>query len=398
MPDVSHESDRDFLHRAVALAMKGRGRVEPNPMVGCILAKNNQAIAEGWHGVFGGPHAEIAALAECRESPAGATAYVTLEPCCHTNKKTPPCVPALIAARVKRVVVGCLDPNPQVNGRGVTQLREAGIEVEDADDSRCRQLLSPFIANTIHRRPYVTLKWAQTADGKVAGAGGARIRISNDRSHRIIHELRGRCDAILVGIGTAKADDPLLVARGVPSARPLARIVLDSDLRLSMDSQLVRTIDRGQVEIFCSKEAAKFSGTRAVLAACGVRIHAISSDSPGRLNLNDLLQQLGSQGVSHLLVEPGPTLAASFLDAALWDRAWVFRSPLALSEPTAPAAPPIPSNAVKIADATIDGDILTEYLNPAAAYAGPFGSADFEVTFSQTKKGETEPVPPRTSP
>jgi len=365
--------------------MNGRGRVEPNPMVGCILVKDNRVIAEAWHALFGGPHAEVAALAACNESPEGATLYVTLEPCCHLNKKTPPCVPELIAAKVARVVVGCLDPNPQVNGRGVMQLREAGIQVKKANDSRCRQLLAPFIANTVHRRPYITLKWAQTANGKVAGAGGARIRISNARSHRIIHELRARCDAILVGIGTAQADDPRLLARGVSPARPLARIVLDSDLRLSMDSQLVRTIDKGRVELFCSKEAAKFSGTRAVLAACGVAIHAISSDAPGRLNLREMAQQLGSQGVSHLLVEPGPTLAESFLKSGLWDRAWIFRSPTTMSDPTTPSAPQMPSNAVKIADAMIDEDTLTEYLNPTAAYAGAFESVDFEMTFPENK-------------
>src|SRR3954454_539100 len=147
-------SDESYLRRAIRLAMNGRGSVEPNPMVGCVIVKDDRVIGEGFHAEFGGPHAEPVALANCSESPAGATAFVTLEPCCHTNKKTPPCVPKLIEAKVGRVVIGYMDPNPEVNGRGAAQLRDVGIEVtapvlEDA----CRQLVAPFIARTVYRRP-----------------------------------------------------------------------------------------------------------------------------------------------------------------------------------------------------------------------------------------------------
>jgi diaminohydroxyphosphoribosylaminopyrimidine deaminase/5-amino-6-(5-phosphoribosylamino)uracil reductase len=367
--------DREFLDQAVQLAMGGRGRVEPNPMVGCVIAQDGRALGQGSHQRFGGPHAEPNALAACRESPAGATVYVTLEPCCHTNKKTPPCVPALIAANVARVVVGCVDPNPQVSGRGIEQLRLAGIAVDVADDERCRQLLAPFVAANVHRRPYVTLKWAQSADCKVAGPGGKRVRISNEASHRVIHEVRSRCDAVMVGIGTVMADDPLLTVRGVEAKRPLLRIVLDSDLRLPMHSQLVRTIDQGRVIDFCSKEAADYSGTRAALASVGVEIHAVSSDGPGRLSLEQVLSQVARLGVTHLMVEPGPTLARRFMECGCWDRAWVFRSSRKIDDPTAPAAVGAPANAV--AQTTIDGDVLTEYLNPDGVYFGPFPSADF---------------------
>src|SRR5829696_3035988 len=156
--------DEQFLRRALRLAMNGRGRVEPNPMVGCVIVKNGQVIGEGYHSQFGGPHAEPTALANCTESPAGATAYVTLEPCCHTNKKTPPCAPRLIEAKIARVVIGCLDPNPNVNGQGVAMLRNAGVQVDGPIlEGPAKQLIAPFIALTVHRRPYVTLKWAQTA-------------------------------------------------------------------------------------------------------------------------------------------------------------------------------------------------------------------------------------------
>jgi diaminohydroxyphosphoribosylaminopyrimidine deaminase/5-amino-6-(5-phosphoribosylamino)uracil reductase len=375
MPDPISNSDLQHLHRAVRLSMNGRGAVEPNPMVGCVLVKDQRVIGEGFHAQFGGPHAEPAALRAAAESTAGATAYVTLEPCCHTNKKTPPCVPALIEAKLARVVVGCRDPNPQVSGRGIALLREAGIRVDEAEDAECRQLLAPFIAATVHHRPYVTLKWAQSADGKVAGPGGKPVRISNKLSQKVTHELRSRCDAILAGIGTVTTDDPLLTARGVKTSCPLLRMVLDSDLRLSIDSQLVRTIDRGRVIDFCSKEAADYSGTRTPLAACGVEIDPVPSDSPGRLNLPRVLEQIGRMGVTHLLVEPGPTLARSFLESGRWDRAWVFRSPMQISDNNGPAAPNEPAN--EVANVELDGDRLTEYLNPKGIYFASSASADF---------------------
>src|SRR3982751_1227851 len=173
------EIDEQFMRRAIRLAMNGRGRVEPNPMVGCVIVKNDRVIGEGYHQQFGGPHAEPNALASCTESPQGATAAVTLEPCCHTNKKTPPCTPRLIAAKIARVVIGCLDPNPDVNGNGLAMLRQAGIEVAGPVlESEAKQLIAPFLARVRHGRPYVTLKWAETADGKVAGPLGRRLRIT----------------------------------------------------------------------------------------------------------------------------------------------------------------------------------------------------------------------------
>ena len=166
-PAAGPELDVKMMARAIQLAQRGRGRVEPNPMVGCVIVnRDGRVIGEGFHEEFGGPHAEPAALASCTESPAGATAYVTLEPCCHTNKKTPPCVPALIEARLARVVAGSVDPNPDVNGQGLDQLRAAAIQVtQGVLEESAKQLLAPFIARVVYDRPYVTLKWAETADG-----------------------------------------------------------------------------------------------------------------------------------------------------------------------------------------------------------------------------------------
>src|SRR5688572_32879202 len=173
MSAADPDTDATFMRRAIRLAMNGRGRVEPNPMVGCVIVKDGRVIGEGYHEVFGGPHAEPNALAACAaagESPAGATAYVTLEPCCHTNKKTPPCAPRLIEAKVARVVVGCLDPNPDVDGKGVATLRAAGIEVTGPVlEPESKQLIAAFLARVRFGRPCVTLKWAESSDGKVAG-------------------------------------------------------------------------------------------------------------------------------------------------------------------------------------------------------------------------------------
>ncbi len=222
---------------------------------------------------------------------------------------------------------------------------------------------------------------ARTVDGKVAGPGGQRLGISNDSANRAVHQLRSRSDAILVGITTVMADDPLLTVRGVKTSRPLLRIIVDSDLRLPIHSQLVRTTDRRRVIVFCGKEAADYSGTRVVLAACGVEIHAVSSVSPGRLNLREVIERIGRLGVTHLLVEPGPTLAASFLAEGLWDRAWVIQSTTKAAGPGGIIAPSI--SGVPTAQAMLDDDRLTEYLNPAGIYHGPFPSADFNLTLPQ---------------
>src|SRR4051794_32100457 len=248
-----------FLRRAIRLAMNGRGRVEPNPVVGCVIVRDGRVIGEGFHEQFGGPHAEPNALAACAragESPAGATAYVTLEPCCHTNKKTPPCAPRLIEAKLARVVVGCLDPNPAVNGKGIATLRAAGIEVVGPVlEPEAKQLIAPFLATTTLGRPYVTLKWAESADGKIAGPGGRRTQISNERSMRLVHDLRGRGDATLVGIGTVVADDPLLTTRASSPGRPLLRVLLDSRLNVPLESRLVATAAQVPLWVFCSDAA-----------------------------------------------------------------------------------------------------------------------------------------------
>ena len=354
--------DIDYMRRALTLAARGRGFVEPNPMVGCVLVANGRIIAEGYHERFGGPHAERQALAACRSSPAGATAYVTLEPCCHSKKKTPPCVPALIDAKVARVVAACVDPNPLVSGQGLHQLAAAGISIESGLlEAEAMQLNAPFFARVRHNRPYVTLKWAQSADGKVAGPGGARMQISNAASMQLVHSLRARSDAILVGIGTALADDPLLTTRGVASIRPLRRVVLDTHLRLPTDSQLARTAQQSPLLIYCTT-IGRDPDRAAALAARGAEIIAVEPASDGRPSLPAVLHDLSNRQVTHLLVEGGPTVAARFLADNLADRVWVFTAPMRIDSPAAPAAPQVDfpiSGEIDLA-----GDCLRERLNP----------------------------------
>jgi diaminohydroxyphosphoribosylaminopyrimidine deaminase/5-amino-6-(5-phosphoribosylamino)uracil reductase len=405
--------------RAIDLAMRGRGRAEPNPLVGCVIVKNGRVMGEGFHERFGGAHAEPNALAACAaagESPAGATAYVTLEPCCHTNKKTPPCVPLLIQARLDRVVIGCLDPNPAVDGQGAAQLRSAGIAVTAPvleDDAR--QLIAPFLARVRLKRPYVTLKWAESADGKVAGPGGKPVRISNEASTRAVHELRGRCDAIMVGIGTVLADDPLLTARGVQSPRVLRRVVLDSRLRIPIGSRLVRGALEYPLVVYGYTDSQVRRELADILFKFGVEVHDVSRDSAGRPSLLSVLGHL-DVGITHLLVEPGPELARSFFRESLHDarsnpngfvesalrtvtpgsnelvrsadptgvatgqlvdRVWVFRSPMRIDDATAPGAARIPDHFLKAGELDLNGDHLTEYLNPASeAFFKNVASAD----------------------
>jgi diaminohydroxyphosphoribosylaminopyrimidine deaminase/5-amino-6-(5-phosphoribosylamino)uracil reductase len=386
MPAATPEQDALFMRRAIRLAMNGRGRVEPNPMVGCVIVRDGRVIGEAYHQRFGGPHAEPSALAACIESPEGATVYTTLEPCCHTDKKTPPCVPRLIEAKVGRVVVGCIDPDPRVNGRGVEQLRAAGVDVTaPVLEAECKQLLAPFIAHVVHKRPYVTLKWAETADGKVAGPGGLPIRITNDIADRVVHELRTRCDAILIGAGTALSDNPRLTVR-VPSIRAPMRVVLDSRLRLASRSNLASTAHRAPVLVFYSPSRSD-PDHAAALREQGVELFPIDH-SQEAMPLPDVLKELHGRGVTNVLVEPGPTLAFAFVTTPLTDRLWVFRSPRHVGDDAARSAAPIPSPFVSVGDLFVGDNAinkLTEYLNPSSpVFTAPEPSADFVLACEST--------------
>jgi diaminohydroxyphosphoribosylaminopyrimidine deaminase/5-amino-6-(5-phosphoribosylamino)uracil reductase len=351
-------------------------------MVGCVIVKHDRIIGEGFHARYGGPHAEPQALASCTDSPQGATAYVTLEPCCHVDKQTPPCAPRLIQSGIARVVYGCLDPNPSVNGQGVRMLREAGVGVDGPVlEASCRQLIAPFIARTAHQRPYVTLKWAQTRDGKIAGAMGKAIRITNAASDDVVHAVRGRVDAIAVGTNTLLNDDPLLTARTDRPDRTPLRVVLSNMLKIPTNCRLVETARQVPVVVYCiERSLAENARLVEKLRAMGVAFVGLPDRGAGRFALPDVLADLWTRGVTHLLIEPGPTLAGALLGRNQADRVWVFESGKALNEPSAPSGPVIPLDYHRSGVVALSGDTLTEYLNPSSeVFFAAEPSADFRI-------------------
>ncbi len=315
------------MAHALALARRGLGRVAPNPAVGCVIVSpEERVVGRGWTQPGGRPHAETVALAEAGAQARGATAYVTLEPCAH-HGKTPPCAAALVTAKVTRVVAAIEDTDPRVKGKGFAMLKTAGIEVAvGALSDEAAELNAGFFSLIRKQRPLVTLKIAQSLDGKTASATGKSQWITGPEARRFGHLLRAQNDAILVGIGTVLADDPMLDCRiaGLEERSPV-RVVLDSKLRLSADSKLARSAAQHRTLVFtCVREA------NDALSACGVEIVAVMPDAQGRPEISAVLAALGERGVTRLLVEGGATVHAAFLDRGLADRLEVFTAPMTL--------------------------------------------------------------------
>lgn len=322
-------TDEDVMRRAIELARRGIGSVEPNPAVGAVLvdAKRN-LLGEGWHERFGGPHAEVNALADFQKRhpesamrtqlAATASLFVTLEPCCHTGK-TPPCTDAILASGVRHVVIGIRDPSPHVDGGGIAQLQKAGIDVSVALlEAEVRRLNAPFLKLTQTGLPYVHVKWAMTLDGKIATRTGSSQWISNDKSRAVVHELRGRMDAIIVGAGTAIADDPSLTARP-PGPRTATRVVVDSQARLPPDSKLVKTAAEIPVLVVTLESAPPDRVSS--LQTKGVEVISFPATLHGnrifdatRPDLRALLVELGRRGMTNVLVEGGGELLGSLFD------------------------------------------------------------------------------------
>lgn len=328
------EADRPWMRRALAEAERGRGRVEPNPLVGAAVVRDGRLVAVGHHARFGGPHAEVVALEAAGDATRGATLYVTLEPCCHVGK-TPPCTEAVIQAGVARVVAAMLDPFPKVAGGGFARLREAGVAVESGlEADAARRLNAPYLKRLATGLPYVTAKWAMTLDGKTAAATGDSRWISGVRSRALVHELRGRMDAIAVGIGTALADDPELTARP-PGPRRAARLVLDGASRLPTDGKLARTARETPVWVAVTERAP--AERCDALEALGCEV--LHFPGPGPVPILLLLEELGRRGATNLLVEGGGRALGAFLDAGQVDAVDVFLAPLVEggSHPFSPA-------------------------------------------------------------
>jgi diaminohydroxyphosphoribosylaminopyrimidine deaminase/5-amino-6-(5-phosphoribosylamino)uracil reductase len=337
MADASEpqsSDDASWMRRALDLASRGRGRVEPNPMVGCVLVRDGQEISQGWHERFGGAHAEVNALSGLTEEAVRQSdLFVTLEPCAH-HGKTPPCAELLARLKPKRVVVAMVDPFPAVSGRGIDRLRSAGIPVQvGVLESEARRVNAPYFKRTFHGLPWVIAKWAMTLDGAIATHDGDSKWITGPAARALAHRLRGRVDAIIVGSETVLRDDPLLTARP-PNAddvpRVATRIVIDRRLRIALDSQLVRTADRSPLCLITSRQAVDGDATKATqLRVRGVELLLLPEIEP-TAQVEWFLRQLCQRGATNVLVEGGGKLLGAFFDGGWVDQVECFIAPRVL--------------------------------------------------------------------
>jgi diaminohydroxyphosphoribosylaminopyrimidine deaminase/5-amino-6-(5-phosphoribosylamino)uracil reductase len=334
MTNVAQRTDAEWMEVVLELAAQGEALASPNPLVGAVVVRDGQEVARAFHTYEGVKHAEALALERAGEQARGATLYTNLEPCSHQGR-TPPCVEAILHAGVRRVVAAMPDPNPRVNGQGFARLREAGVEVEiGAGAEEARWLNDSFAGWVRSGRPFVILKSGMSLDDKIAPAGATRHQwLTAEASRLQVHRLRHQVDAVLTGIGTVLADDPLLTDRsGRPRRRPLQRVVLDCGLRLPLDSQLVRTADK-DLMVFCGEDIA--AGKRRQLAERGVEIIELK-ESGGRLSLPAVLKKLGERGLTSIMLEAGARLNASAVEASVVDKVWLFYAPKVLGPSAVP--------------------------------------------------------------
>jgi diaminohydroxyphosphoribosylaminopyrimidine deaminase/5-amino-6-(5-phosphoribosylamino)uracil reductase len=316
-------ADERYMKRALQLARRGMGQVSPNPMVGAVIVHSDKIIAEGYHRRFGGDHAERDALKRASASVRGATIYVNLEPCSHWGK-TPPCVDALIEQGIKRAVIGTLDPHPLVNGKGAQILRDHGIEVvKGVLEDEARALNEVYFHYTRTGHPFITVKYAQSLDGRIATTRGDSRWISSEASRRFAHRLRARHDAIMVGIGTVLADDPQLTVRLVKGRNPL-RVVLDSRLRTPLNAQVLQ----GEAKTLIVTTDAHAKKKVHTIQKQGKVVLLVQRDTKGRVELKTLIQVLAEWGISSILVEGGREVITSLLKGGLVNRMVIITAPL----------------------------------------------------------------------
>ncbi len=345
-------SDKTFMHKAIRLAAKGKGRTSPNPMVGAVIAKGGKIIAADYHRKAGTPHAEALALNKAGKRAQGSTLYISLEPCCHTDKKTPPCTKSIIAAGIKRVVVAIIDPNPKVSGRGLRELQKAGIEtLSGIMEAEARKLNEAFIKYISEKRPFVILKIAQSLDGKIATASGESKWITGEKAREYVHKLRNEVDAVLVGIGTVKKDNPSLDCR-IRKGRNPYRIIVDSNLQIPLDAKVLKHNDGktiiatipphppllkegiisspfvkgGHREIFSKKECADYHKKIDILNDMGIRILTVK-EKDGKVDLKFLMKELGKCEITSVMIEGGSSINASALASGIVDKVLLFTAP-----------------------------------------------------------------------
>jgi diaminohydroxyphosphoribosylaminopyrimidine deaminase/5-amino-6-(5-phosphoribosylamino)uracil reductase len=366
---VSKAADRRFMELALTLGRRGQGRTWPNPAVGAVVVKDSVIVGRGWTQPGGRPHAEPEALRRAGEAARGATLYVTLEPCSHFGK-SPPCADAIITAGIARVVSAIEDPNPEVAGQGHARLRAAGITVETG---LCAAEAAHDHAGHFRRvrdkRPHVILKLAVSADDKIGAAGHKPVAISGEAARARVHLLRAQCDAILVGIGTVRADDPVLTCRlpGMETRSPV-RVVLDRALRISGTSRLVHSARETPLWVMTSEIAEAPAAMKLGAAGAHVMRVATATAPPPGLDLAAVLHALAEKGITRLLVEGGARVASSFVAAGLVDEAWLLRGPDPIGADGVPALEALPlasitqSPGFKVrASETLQKDTLTIY-------------------------------------
>ncbi len=309
-------ADKKYMKLALALARKGLGSVEPNPAVGCVIIKNNKIIGKGYHKKYGSPHAEINALKSCKQSPVGATMFVTLEPCCHYGK-TPPCTNAIINAGIKRVYAAVQDPTKKVGGKGFKILKDAGIEIETGICKKeAQKLNAPFFKFAKTNKPWVIVKWAQSKDGFLARTDKKRW-ITNSKSRKDVQAIRKRTQAILVGINTVLEDNPLLTIRPDTGRQPL-RVVLDGKLRIPQNCNLIKTAKNAPVCIFTIIKNTKIKQKNVEVIKIG--------KFKGKINLTSVLSELGKRNIQQVLVEGGEKIITSFLKEKSADEIVIYSS------------------------------------------------------------------------
>lgn len=321
---ITSDADEKYMALALELAEKGRGKVEPNPMVGAVLVKNGEIVGKGYHQVFGGAHAEIHAINEGKANCKGSTLYVSMEPCAH-HGKTAPCVDAIIKSGITKVVTTVIDPNPITSGKGIHKLKEAGIEVTlGVMESQATRLNSPFFKLMQKGLPYVIVKWAMSLDGKIATQTGDSRWITSEESRTYVHKIRGQVDGILVGINTVLRDDPLLTCR-LEGGRNPKRIIIDSNAALPLRSRILNTIHESEIIVAVNKNAQQKRIEKLEQLGCTI---IQTRDKSDRVDLKDLFRKLGEMKLTNILVEGGSRVITSMIEERLADKIIVFIAPI----------------------------------------------------------------------
>ena len=322
--------DEVYLKRCFKVAAKGTGTVTPNPVVGAVLVKNGKVISEGYHKKYGEPYAEVEAFNNSTEDVGGATLYCNLEPCCHIKKQTPPCVPVIINKKIARVVISNLDPNPEVSGEGIKQLRDAEIEVINDQLKNEGEELNKFYFNYVKTKiPYITLKVAQSEDGKLSKSKNEQTWLTGEESNRFVHQQRAVYDAILVGANTIAVDNPQLNVRNVEGRNP-KRIILDGKLNVDLNAVILSAEDIKNTWILTSKNANKEKIKK--IKDKGVRIFQFNVQDNEQINLKDISEKLGEEKITSLFVEGGADIFSQFMDGNLFNEIIILQAPITLGK------------------------------------------------------------------